>query len=363
LTTKGSMSRGATVALVLAVTIGRAPSPAWAQDATAAMTDEARRLYDEGRKAKGEGDHATCVAKLRAAWALVQHRQVAGLLGECELRTGAHREAAEHLAHYLDHAGDASPEAVAAVRALYDEARAEVAVVTVKASAEGADRKVDGRPLAPQERRVFLAPGEHLFAASKPGVGSGEKRVFVSGGQERDVVVELAPHAAAAPAASAPAYAGPTAPPAVESDGPSVVPGLVVGGLGLVGVGVGVGLLAAAGGAGSDAEAVAADITGDGGKCEPITPSFESRCAEFFDAADRQSTLGAVGAASLIGGGVLLAGGAAWVAWAALDDGGSADASGASGAVPAARGPRPSVAFVPEAGPGGGALRVRGTFW
>lgn len=312
------------------------------------MTDEARKLYDQGRKAKEKGDHATCVAKLRAAWALVQHRQVAGLLGECELRTGSKREATEHLAYFLDQASDAPPEAVAAVRALYDEARVEVAVVTVKASVEGADRKVDGRPLAPEERRVFLAPGEHVFAASKPGAGAGEKKIFVSGGQEREVIVELAPDTAAPVPGVAPEPYRPPAPPPEETrDRPSLVPGLVIGGVGLVGVGVGVGLLVAAGSAGGDAETKAAGIRGEGGLCDPVTSGFETACASFQDSLDQDATLSTAGAIALISGGVLLAGGVGWTIWAATSEGDAATAR---------------VQLAPEVGPGGGALRLRGAF-
>lgn len=352
-TNERRVSIAAVAAIVSSLAAG-APGMAWAQgsgagSAEAAMTDEARKLYDQGRKAKEKGDHATCVAKLRAAWALVQHRQVAGLLGECELRTGAKREATEHLAYFLDQAGDAPPEAVAAVRALYDEARAEVAVVTVKASVDGADRKVDGRPLAPEERRVFLAPGEHVFAASKPGAGAGEKKIFVSGGQEREVVVELAADAAApAPGPTPEPYRPPAAPPEETRDGPSLVPGLVVGGVGLVGVGVGVGLLVAAGGAGSDAETKAAGIKGEGGLCDPITPGFEQPCGSFQDSLDQEATLRTGAAIALIGGGVLLAGGVGWTIWAATSEGDE----------PAAA----RVRLTPDLGPGGGALRLHGAF-
>src|SRR5690606_4275243 len=130
-------------------------------------------------------------------------------------------------AYFLDHAGDAPPAVVSAVRALFDEARSEIAVVVVKASVEGADRKVDGRPLGPDELRVFLEPGEHVFAASKPGEGAVEKRIFVSAGLERDVVLELERDAAPA-AQPEPAPPPPTPPPAAPADdGPSPIPGLI----------------------------------------------------------------------------------------------------------------------------------------
>ena len=101
---------------------------------------------------------------MRAVWAIKKNRQVAGLLGECELKTGAHRDAAEHLGYFLDHAADASPDVVSAVRGLYDQARAEIAVVTVKASAPDADRKVDGKQLADRERLSDpVEPSQRLY--------------------------------------------------------------------------------------------------------------------------------------------------------------------------------------------------------
>ncbi len=292
-----------------------------------AMDDEARRLYDEARKSKDKNDHATCVAKTRAAWALKKHRQVAGLLGECELKTGAHREAAEHLSYFLDHAADAAPELVSAVRALYDQARAEIAVVTVEASAPDADRKVDGKPLADDERRVFLLPGEHVFSAAKAGGGSAEKKLFVAAGQEREVMLVLDTPNAGAPVAPPSAPPPPPTQPAEEKpDGSSIVPGLVIGGVGLVGVGVGVALLVAGGSAGSDADALAGAIDTDGGAC-PDSGAFQDRCAAFDAAAGDEATLTTVGVISLVGGGVLLAGGVGWTVWAATDAGGDATAS------------------------------------
>ncbi len=350
------------LATLLALGVGAllcgAPAPAHAQGASgaadAAMTDEARKLYDEAKRAKDKGDHPACVAKLRAAWALKKHRQVAGLLGECELRAGAKRDAAEHLAYFLDNAGDAPPAAVAAVRALYDEARAEIAVVAVKASADGADRKVDGRPLAPEETRVFLPAGEHVFSASKAGAGAGEKKVFVSAGQEREVVVELVAEAgSAAPPPVLPPYQAPSTPPTDKADGPSLIPGIVMGGVGVVGLAVGVGLLVTGSARGSDAEAIAQQIDARDGKCEPeVSAGFEQPCQSFFDVADEQDTLNLAGTISLIGGGLLLAGGVGWTVWAVTSEGDDATAATRSR----------HVTLTPSLGPEGGALRLHGAF-
>lgn len=329
-------------------------APARAQGATgsSAMDDEARRLYDEARKAKDKGDFATCSAKTRAAWALKKHRQVAGLLGECELKTGAHREAAEHLGYFLDHAEDAAPDLVSAVRALYDQACAEIAVVTVKTSLVGADRKVDGRPLAADEARVFLTPGEHTFSATKADGGSAEKRLFVAAGQVRDVLLELE---APKDAAVAPPATPTTTPPETPSDdGPSILPGLVLGGVGLVAVGVGIGLIAAGGSAGSDADAVAIEVNADSGRCDPDTIGFEARCDEFRSAAGDEATLTTASAISLVGGGALLIGGVVWTIVAATSDSGGASAT----STPLS----PRLTVVPTFSPSGGGLHAAGTF-
>jgi hypothetical protein len=348
LTTQRSTWARTTARLGLtAVLLAYAPG-ARAQPAGSAMDDEARRLYDEARKAKDKNDYATCTAKMRAAWALKKHRQVAGLLGECELKTGAHRDAAEHLGYFLDRSADAAPEVVAVVQALYDQARAEVAVVTVKASAVDADRKVDGKQLAPDERRVFLAPGEHVFSASKAGGGAAEKRIFVAAGQEREVMLELDAAKEAAPApAPAPATPPPTQPSTEAESGPSMVPGIVAGGVGLVGVGVGIALLAASGSAGSDADEIAQGIAADGGECPP-PPGFEARCADFDSAAGDEATLGTIGVISLIGGGILLAGGVGWTVWAATSSDEPDTAS--------------HITITPRVGLGGASLGASGTF-
>lgn len=345
--------RAASVAVCLALVAMGAARPARGQggSADAAMTDEARKLYDEAKKAKDKGDHPACVAKLRAAWALKKHRQVAGLLGECELRAGSKKEAAEHLAYFLDNAGDAPPAAVAAVRALYDEARADIAVVTVKASAGGADRRVDGRPLAPEETKVFLTPGEHVFSASKAGAGSGEKKVFVSAGQEREVIVDLVADAGATAAPPVPPpQQPPSTPPTERQEGPSLLPGLIMGGVGVVGVGVGITLLVVGGMRGSDAETIAAEIDRQGGRCDEPTSDFEQPCATFASLVDEQDTFNLAGAISLIGGGLLLAGGAGWTVWAATSDGEPRAAAS------------PRVILTPSLGLEAGALRLHGSF-
>lgn len=347
------------VALASAMLVSNA-ARAQGAPAGSAMEDEARRLYDEARKAKEKGDHETCVAKMRAAWALKKHRQVAGLLGECELRTGAHRDAAEHLGYFLDHAEDASPEVVTAVRALYDEARVDVAVVTLKASAPGADRKVDGRALVADEAKVYLSPGEHVFAASKVGSGSAERRLFVAAGEEREVLLELgAPSRGDPPPAVAPT----TPPPETRDEGPSIIPGLVLGGVGLVGVGVGVALLVAGGSAGSDADAIAKKVIDDGGQCDPAKPAtFQARCEDFNAAASDEATLSTVGAISLIGGGVLLAGGVVWTVWAATSDSDAGDDASARHRKAASASSGPRITLAPSFGPSGAGLRALGSF-
>lgn len=351
--TRVLISRRSTTARAIAATLvalaTSAPTQARA-DAQVAMTDEARKLYDEGKAARDAGDPAACVAKLRAAWALKKHRQVAGLLGECELESGSRLEAAEHLAYFLDRSADVSPDVVSQVRKLYDQARESIAVVAVKSTTAGADRRVDGRLLAPDELRVFLPPGEHVFAASKPGEGAAERRETLSAGQESEVVLELVRETAAPPVS--------TPPPAERPDGPSIVPGLVIGGVGLAGIGVGVGLIAASSGPGSDAEQIAAALRADGAICEPDpTAGFEARCAAFQQAADDETTLATPGVAALIAGGVLLTGGVVWTVWAATAE---PDPDGDA----AARHPTPraTLTLQPMLGPTSGVV-VGGTFF
>lgn len=117
---------------------------------------------------------------------------------------------------------------------------------------------IDGRalPSAAWDGRTPVDPGAHVLTARADGYDVAETRFSVAQGELKKVTAPTPPRAAAVPSAppvagSASAIVAPAAPPPPEtpaprSTHPTLVPGLVVGGVGLVALAVGAGFGASA---------------------------------------------------------------------------------------------------------------------
>ena len=129
-----------------------------------APKDRARELYEEGRARAEAGRWAEARDKHAEAFQLFPHWQIAGALGLAELHTKEHRDAAEHIALFLEQA-PAEEVTVAERKEMADHlatARARVGVL-ILAVADGAEIQIDGQLVGttPLKRPLFVKPGRH----------------------------------------------------------------------------------------------------------------------------------------------------------------------------------------------------------
>ncbi|MDC0744755.1 hypothetical protein [Polyangium mundeleinium] len=205
-------------------------------------TTRAGQLYDEGLDLYGAERFSEAHAALVAAWSLKKHYQIAGVLGDCEMRLGKYRDAAEHLTYYVrDYPKDQPAAKIEQARKMLDEAKGHLGTLTIRVDEPGADVFVDGKHVGPSPLvdPVFVDPGTRLIEAQRSS-GKTMQTVEVRAGSTHAVRLTLGP-------ARAPVPPG-------ESKGLPWA-AMATGAGTAVSLGVGIGLLAMAGSA--DAEAAA----------------------------------------------------------------------------------------------------------
>lgn len=290
-------------------------------------TDKARQLHIEGDELYKQGDYARARVSFVAAWALKKNWQLAGSLGDCEVKLGFYRDAAEHLAYFL-RMSPMQPPSDDATK-LYKEAQAKVARLDISVDLPGADVVVDGRFVgkSPMEDPVFVEPGSHDVE-----VRLGEKlrtfHVELAKGSPSPLVVALAT-----------AQKKPS-----PQDGPKLP--ILLGGaaLGLGAVGAGIGLMAAAGGKGADADAVLQQMKAANVVC--TRPPVTGPCQDIVSLRQSHDTLHNVALPLFVSGGVVAVAALSYALW------------------PRDNGTPKSTGFhvVPLAGPDGGGLWIGGAF-
>ncbi|WP_437757933.1 PEGA domain-containing protein [Sorangium sp. So ce1389] len=158
-----------------------------------ALTDKARQLFEDGVKAAKTGKWDDAHAAFLAAWVLKPHYQIASNLGVASLRVGKPRDAAEYLTLYLREAPATKVQERQRAEASLQEARAQVAAVTVRVAPDGAEVTVDGTSVgrAPLADPVFLDPGRHEVGAKLDGYVPQAQPVAATAGGTEAVVLEL----------------------------------------------------------------------------------------------------------------------------------------------------------------------------
>lgn len=216
-----------------------APAPAAADPTVAAV----KRHYSAGRNAADAKQWPKAVEEFEKAYALKPLPQLAGNLGEAELRVGRFRDAAEHVERFLreDKGADADDKKNAQV--WLDEAKKKIVTLRITVDEVGAEVLVDDKvigtsPLAPE---VYVEPGKHTVVARK-----GTMRVEVTDTYEAGWtrVMRLVPQEPGAGQAAAPegSATGPVAtvqPPATPFPARTVV---VAGGVAVTLVGLAIGI-------------------------------------------------------------------------------------------------------------------------
>ncbi|HTN85478.1 MAG TPA: PEGA domain-containing protein [Sorangium sp.] len=170
-----------------------APGAAAQTEESDALTEKARRLFEEGVKSAKAGKWADAHASFLAAWGLKPHYQIASNLGVACLQVGKPRDAAEYLTLYLREAPATKVQERQRAEASLKEARAQVAAVTVQVSPEGAEVTIDGTSVgrAPLADPVFLDPGQHEVGAKLDGHVPQAQPIAATAGGTETMVLEL----------------------------------------------------------------------------------------------------------------------------------------------------------------------------
>ncbi|UQA60346.1 hypothetical protein [Polyangium aurulentum] len=130
----------------------------------------------------------------RAAWAIERSYEVAGNLGEVELRLGRPREAATLLTYSLVHApSSTSPDKLERTRLFLDSARKQVGVLYVGVNVPGARVLLDGRPLTDDELAgpLYVEPGDRMLEAQLAGHRPAHRIVEARAGSTQEVRLHL----------------------------------------------------------------------------------------------------------------------------------------------------------------------------
>lgn len=211
------------------------PAPSASPAAEDPMSDKARELFNEGKKLYREGKFGQAEASFEAAWGLaLQSKGIAANLGDCELRLGKFREAAEHLAISARLAPPEDPQRAKTMASLAA-AKAKIGTLVVKTNIP-AEVMLDGKRIgdAPLLDPIFVDPGKVKLRVRQEGYTSWEKEIDVAAGQEIPLDVALQ-KPAPIPTATATVTTTATAPPP-----PNRVPAYVAFGVGGVGLLVGI---------------------------------------------------------------------------------------------------------------------------
>ncbi|MEP7123536.1 MAG: PEGA domain-containing protein [Byssovorax sp.] len=286
-------------------------------------------FYKQGVRLYSDKKWADAKAAFVSAFALNPTFDVAFNLGSAEFQLGEHREAAEHLAFALRSWPLTS--AVSGLRSIaqqrLDESKTFVATITVKVNVAHAEVVVDGKSAgqSPLKGEVFLAPGAHTIVALLDGYDGAKTTMQAEKGSTKTITLELAAPAPipavvatadAAPTVKPSASSAPVVPPVIVPPAArSVIPGVLVAGVGLAALALGTGLFVAGNGKRSTAEELQKGIADGHRSCVSGAPNFDMHCTDLANAASSADTLHGAGFGLLIGGGAAVAGAITYLLW------------------------------------------------
>jgi hypothetical protein len=243
------MLRFALTAVVIATGLCGA-RPCFADDPRSAAVSEeqrqqARELFTAGRKAMKEHRRAEALDKLKRAYAILPHFQVAAALGEVEVDSKLYRDAAEHLAFALtEPVGQAAQADRERREVLLHEAEDKVGKILLTADPQGAHLSIDDRPIgdAPLPTAVYVNPGTVVVGAALAGYVPYQGSITLSAGAHETVQIKLVPTQPLTPIAGKlsdlPPDPTPAPPPPVVDAKPAGKSSLALG-LGFGGAGLG----------------------------------------------------------------------------------------------------------------------------
>ena len=294
-----------TLLVVLALTTTPALWSATAHAQTAVDQDDPEALFADGRRLYKEGKHQEAYEAYKRAFELRESYDIAGNLGNVEVKLGHFKDAVKHLRFVLDKLPPSmDPQKRKRVRdktqKRIDEAMQHVAIAEIATEPQGADVSVDGESVGktPLAEPLYLDKGKHTITVELDGYHTLKREVDLPAGSDKSFALSLS------------ALSGGDSPdggPDQSAGGPHWI---IVGtglGIGAAAVGVGIALIAVAAGKGSDRDALAASLTttGSASACSGASPP--SQCTELQTLNDDERTFRAAGIGMLVGGGAVLA--------------------------------------------------------
>jgi hypothetical protein len=181
--------------LGLALSAPALAQPPGLSAADADLSAQAMELYNEGLKAAKLGQWDKARTFYLGAWRVQHHPQIAANLGRAELKSGKHRDAAEHLTYFLREAPSIDPADRKRTQELLVEARAKVGTLTIAVNRDGAEIRIDGTSAgaAPLKGEVFVEPGRHSVEARLEGYMPTQATQELRAGSEARVDLQFAP--------------------------------------------------------------------------------------------------------------------------------------------------------------------------
>lgn len=300
------------LALLLAAVVALSVAPAHAQDAIEATTDPLK-LFELGQSLYGEGKYEDSYRAYLKAWQTRRSYEIAGNLGNVELKLGKYTGAVVHLQYVLDNlpvttAAEERELVVEKTTERLNEAKSKVAIIKLALSPDGASVSLDGQPLgnAPLAEPLILDPGPHKLVVTLAGHDDVTHDIAAQPGDNETLRIAMV-KSGSGEVAEIGTSSGDRA-----DDGPNYILVIAGGVIGLGAVGAGIALHVAAAGKSDDREALVAQI-GDTSACSGNAPP--PQCAEITDISDQESTFSGAGTGLLIGGGVVLVATALYWFW------------------------------------------------
>jgi len=172
-----------------------AASPALAQPApTPEEVQQAQVRWNEGKAYFDAGNFEAARVAFKQAYTVFPHAAFLQNLGEAELRTGRHVEAARHFTAFLRASSAGSPVQRELAKKSLAKAAERLGSIVVTTNVDDAEIRVDdevvGRsPLG--SLAWYVEPGRHLITARKDGYLDGSERIDVAIGPPRSVLVRV----------------------------------------------------------------------------------------------------------------------------------------------------------------------------
>jgi hypothetical protein len=265
-----------------------------------------KRQYDacfrEGKARYGADAYEEAYEAYLEGFKLKPNYEVAGNLGNVELKLEKYAAAYTHLKYSLENlppsqrGGDVENR----LKEKLGEALAHVGGRRFDTDPTSSEVTIDGEPIGSGSlgQWIGIEPGERKLVVAKPGYTTVTRTLDIRAGSEEATSIVLVPAAETDPDRP---------PPKGGDQGPELMlPLVIAGGVVFAGaIGAGIGLHVAASGKASDREAVTATISDPGACSGNPSGDLAARCQQVTELADQENTFSNAGTGLLIGGAVV----------------------------------------------------------